>query len=299
MRTSAMSHSFFRQFAAGEITLDGFFGYCAELGLDGVEISTHHIPKGKEEVFLTQAENRGFAVAAVDLVCDLVHSNRRDRTKAAVGVFPWVDRLAGTRTGLLMLSPGGMKQGFALDRIRSFIIDGMRQIVDYAASRSVKICIENHGGWATLRGKISHMTEFVEKVPGLKLVFDTGNYLLAAEEPTEALRKLCSHIAHVHIKDFAVINKRDNARPHLFCPEGRSFWPVAAGEGVVPFGDIISLLKTRGYDGFLSIEYEGEETSPLEALRSSLAYIRSLVEQQTQSVGDDAKSGISQSGRNA
>jgi sugar phosphate isomerase/epimerase len=78
------------------------------------------------------------------------------------------------------------------------------------------------------------------------------------------------------LKDFAVTDRRDESRPHLFHPGGGSYRPAPVGAGVAPIEDLVRALEAARYSGFLSIEYEGEDPSPADAVESSLRYIRSL-----------------------
>ena len=103
----------------------------------------------------------------------------------------------------------------------------------------------NYGGmgWAfTLR--------LLENVPGLKLVFDTGNPVFSAnrmlpepcprQSPWEFYTQVRAHIAYVHIKDGYVLDDKTVYT-----------WP---GEGT---GDVVCIcrdLLANGYDGGISIE---------------------------------------------
>ncbi len=94
--------------------------------------------------------------------------------------------------------------------------------------------------------------ELVREVPGLQLVFDTGNPVFAddftrpeprpKQDALEFYRKVRPHIAYVHIKD-GVWNHARKACD--FCYPGE-------GEGKVR--EILAELKASGYDGGLSIE---------------------------------------------
>jgi len=103
----------------------------------------------------------------------------------------------------------------------------------------------NYGGmgWSfTLR--------LLENVPGLKLVFDTGNPVFSAnrmlpepcprQSPWEFYTQVRAHIAYVHIKDGYVLDDKTVYT-----------WP---GEGT---GDVVCIcrdLLANGYDGGISIE---------------------------------------------
>lgn len=94
--------------------------------------------------------------------------------------------------------------------------------------------------------------ELVEAVPGLKLVFDTGNPVFTNDFSKPAPRpkqdawefydRVRDHIAYVHIKD-GVWNQAESKMKFCFPGEG---------EGKVK--EILADLKKNGYDGGISIE---------------------------------------------
>jgi len=110
-----------------------------------------------------------------------------------------------------------------------------------------------HENCATFGGMSWKNTlEMIREVPGLKLVFDTGNPPLTEdfEKPWpypdqsswDFYSHVKEHIAHIHIKD----SYRDSENgEEVYC------WP---GEGHGDVKRILKDLKKRGYDGGLSIE---------------------------------------------
>ncbi len=94
-----------------------------------------------------------------------------------------------------------------------------------------------------------HTLELVENVPGLKLVFDTGNPAItqdlekgggATQDPLEFYARVREHVAYVHIKDARL--------------EGDQEVYSYPGEGDGRIAEILSALIADGYDGGLSIE---------------------------------------------
>ncbi len=110
---------------------------------------------------------------------------------------------------------------------------------------------ENCANWGGFSAK--HSLRLVKEVPGLKLVFDTGNPVFQRDrsksEPypwQDALgfyNEVKDHIAHVHIKDCRYPTVGDN-EPHYTMP----------GEGDCHLQHIIRDLKARHYDGGFAIE---------------------------------------------
>lgn len=94
-----------------------------------------------------------------------------------------------------------------------------------------------------------HTLELVENVPGLKLVFDTGNPAItldpdkgagATQDPLEFYRQVREHVAYVHIKDARLEGDQE-----IYSYPGE-------GQGRIP--DILSALIEDGYAGGISIE---------------------------------------------
>ena len=76
---------------------------------------------------------------------------------------------------------------------------------------------------------------------------------------------------HVHAKDF-LLKSGGCIDPGegWFRSRGQNFLRgTVVGHGVVPVAQCIAILKTAGYDGWLSLEFEGHEDN-LPALRHGL-----------------------------
>jgi sugar phosphate isomerase/epimerase len=110
-----------------------------------------------------------------------------------------------------------------------------------------------HENCATYGGMSwKHTLRMLEEVPGLKLVFDTGNPPLTEDfdrpwpypdqSSWEFYSKVKDHIAHVHIKD-SYRNKENGEE--VYC------WP---GDGAGDVERVLEDLKASGYNGGLSIE---------------------------------------------
>ncbi len=109
----------------------------------------------------------------------------------------------------------------------------------------------NYGGMGP-----AYTLELLENVPGMKLVFDTGNPVItfdyAKGEPYpkqsswDFYTQVREHVAYVHIKDGKYAGETDG----IF-PEAEYFFP-GEGDGDIP--RILADLVANGYDGGISIE---------------------------------------------
>ena len=104
----------------------------------------------------------------------------------------------------------------------------------------------NYGGMSW-----QHTLEMIENVPGLKLVYDTGNPVYNIDhskgpdvwqDSWEFYQNVKEHIAYIHVKD------------GLNPVEGKKDVYSYPGEGVGYTWEIMKDLKESGYDGGISIE---------------------------------------------
>ena len=139
------------------------------------------------------------------------------------------------------------------------VAKGYAGVTKYAVDKGVKTMIENHGFFFQDSNRLEALLNKVDH-PNFGVLIDIGNFLCADEEPTQAVKRLAPYAFHVHAKDF-----------HIKCPasdpgEGwfRSRGGVPLRGAIVGHGNVdtkrcIELLKEGGYDGYLSIEFEGME----------------------------------------
>jgi sugar phosphate isomerase/epimerase len=105
----------------------------------------------------------------------------------------------------------------------------------------------NYGGMSW-----QHALELLDKCPGLKWAYDTGNPLFnldraktkpwPRQDPWEFWQNIRDHVAHIHVKD-ASWNAEKNAPDYT--------WP---GEGECKVLEILRDASSRGYAGGFSIE---------------------------------------------
>jgi len=88
------------------------------------------------------------------------------------------------------------------------------------------------------------------------------------------VRKVAEFAYMVHFKDFRYAT--NDQEGFAYGPEGKRFVGTALGEGEVDLAACIQALSDAGFDGWLSLEYEGEEDS-FEAVPRSLAYAKRIL----------------------
>jgi len=117
----------------------------------------------------------------------------------------------------------------------------LRRAVAYGKEKGITVTLEDFDSDKSPCSRIPCLLWFLKNVDGLKITFDTGNFLYPGENITEGYEALKEHIIHVHCKD-------RNA-DLLSCS--------VTGDGIIPLSSVIKDLNQNGYDGYFSIEHFG------------------------------------------
>ncbi len=186
-----------------------------------------------------------------------------------------VDTANALEVGLMRVFSGNHKEGYTLADGMDWIVEGLASGADYAAQHGVVLALENHG---LMAGRSDQVRQIIEAVnsPALRANLDTGNFLLVGQNPTDAARDLADLVALVHLKDFAVAPEGQTSHVYKGL-DGVGYTGTAVGEGQVELARIVDILQRAGYQGWLSLEYEGGQDPLTIGVPRSLAAARQLL----------------------
>ncbi|OPZ03913.1 MAG: Inosose dehydratase [candidate division BRC1 bacterium ADurb.BinA364] len=139
------------------------------------------------------------------------------------------------------------------------LIAACRELADYAAQYGIVTSIENHGMHLQASERVRRLVLGVAR-PNFKTTIDVGNFVCVDEEPYFAVRDNLPFASFIHVKDF-------HRKPPAADPgegwnrsSGGAWWRGAiAGHGDIDLPTIVRAIKASGYDGYLSLEFEGLE----------------------------------------
>ena len=211
-----------------------------ECGVDRLELCGKHwdIAKNPDPAAVLRAyESAGIAISSFG-----VHGIGADEA-AARPAFEMA-RLAGFPTVSADLKEGGLSVAEKL-----------------CEEFGKKIAIHNHGrrhrygpAWA-LQELFSHASANVG------LCLDTAWALDSGDDPLAVAKRFCDRLYGLHVKDF-VFDKAGK-------PED-----VVVGEGNLDLPGMAKFLEEVGFDGYLTLEYEGDVDNPVPALKKCCDRIR-------------------------
>jgi len=146
-------------------------------------------------------------------------------------------RRLGTRYIRIMSYPN---DGWPESQWKREVIRRLRKLTQIAEDAGIVLLHENCAGWGGLRWQ--NTLELLEAMdsPAFRLLFDTGNPVAEGLDSWEFYQAIREHIVHVHIKDA----RREDSKVQFTFP----------GEGEGRLRAILGDLRSRGYQGALSIE---------------------------------------------
>ena len=157
------------------------------------------------------------------------------------------------------------------------LADACRRIAAYAAAFGIVTSVENHGYYVQASDRVLALLHAVVH-PNFKATVDIGNFMCADEEPASAVRSVISKASMLHLKDFY---KRPAARN-----PGEGWFPTAGGgmlrgaivgHGDIDIPEVMRIVRTSGYDGYVSIEFEGMEECRL-GTRLGFEYVQRILQ---------------------
>ena len=162
----------------------------------------------------------------------------------------------------------------AVEEIAPYI----REVTEYAATKGVRTCTENHGFFIQDPERVETLIKTVNH-PNYGWLVDMGNFICADCDSVAAVATAIPYAFHVHAKDF-LFKKGSEVDPGEGWVQSRGKNYVrgtVVGHGVIPVWQCAKMFKAAGYEGYLSLEFEGMEDN-LAALKAGYAYLRRCAE---------------------
>lgn len=139
------------------------------------------------------------------------------------------------------------------------VADAVREVADHAKQYGITTSVENHGFFMQKSDRVQMLINAVGR-DNFRTTVDVGNFLCADEDPVAALKNNLPFASHIHFKDFYVRPFHADPGEGWFKSLSGNFLRGAiVGQGDVDIRSIVKLIKASGYDGFISVEFEGME----------------------------------------
>lgn len=271
------------ELAGDAMTLDGFIDTCAELGLDGAELTGYYFPKHVQETALSRppmnpgGEDPAVRQARIDAATAYLNGlkNRAfrlglDVSGTAIGndfCVPegplwaaqveecknWIDRAAVLGAPVIRIFAGKVPENDTEEKAIGRCVAAIDECLGYAGRRGVFLALENHGGVTATPDQMLKILEAVKPSPWFGVNFDSGNF--RTDDPYRDLEAIAPYAVNAQIK--ASIHPNGKKEP-------------------ADFARLIDILKRANYRGHVALEYE-EAEDPREAIPGYVEQLKKLV----------------------
>lgn len=271
MKICISTYSFHRSLEAASMTLYDVADFAKAHGAQGIEIVDTCVGDMKTEAqaheFAAYCEKIGLEIPSFCTWADLLAP---DFDAQVARLCTMVDRAAafGCKTMRHDATGGDFRKdrhtkiGYA-DGLET-LAKGCRNVTAYAKTHGIRTLTENHGYFSQDADRVEMLINAVGDENFGALV-DIGNFLCADENPPLSVGKLAPYAGMVHAKDFHVL-PGDLPAPGegWFRSRGGNYLRGAIiGHGNAHVTQSLGVLKRAGYDGFISVEFEGMEEESL------------------------------------
>ncbi len=270
MKFAVSSYSLSQLVSKGLKTELELVSVAKELGFDGIEFAEIHTPDGEDKTeyakrLKAECDRVGVEPVQYSVGADFIYGsdgNLQDE----------INRLKGEVDVAVALGVKGMRHdatGGYRDEDKKYlgfsnalprIVEGYREVTEYAEKKGIKTMIENHGYFCQDSDRVEAIITGVSH-KNFGALIDIGNFLCADENPVTAVSRLAPFASYVHTKDFHVKSGSEFAPcDGFFSTRGGNYLRGAVlGHGNVPVYQTLKILKDSGYNGYITLEFEGHE----------------------------------------
>ncbi len=302
MQYGFSNYSFWSLLETGALSLEGLFAWLQENGCDHVELADFaldlHEP-GMPEKVAQLADLHQLSISAYSVGSSIAQLEGEAYEKELARLKGEID--IAHKVGAPLLRSDLVKvltQRDATDieeyeRLFPIMVKSAQALADYAAQYDMDVTLENHGTLMNGGDRVRRLILAVDR-PNYGCTLDVGNAVCVDEDPLICVQTLLPFAKRIHIKDFYI---REDAYaigarfkdgyeagggPRVL---GNGSWLTTkhkrylrgaiVGHGDLAMRDILREIVTSGYDGHLTIEFEGMEESLL-ACRLGMQNLRQL-----------------------
>ena len=153
----------------------------------------------------------------------------------------YIDLAAELGSPFIRVFGDRIPEGAVRDRVIDQVAEGLVELGRYAEGTEVQVLIESHGDFS----RSDDLIEVMRKVdhPNVGVLWDAHHpYRFFGESVEDTYNKLKEFTKHIHVKDS--VPTRDGCLYRLL------------GQGDFPVRELVHLLESDGYGGWISFEWE-------------------------------------------
>jgi sugar phosphate isomerase/epimerase len=264
-RVSVFPKCWFDEFVRGERDYVQWIRDAARLGGDGIE---HYdgFMHGEAEIAaaVRACEETRQATSMLCFSPDFTHPDPAERARQIERQKAAIDLTVRFGARHCRTLSGQRRPGVRREDGIAWTVDAIRRSLDYAASRDVVLCMENHYKDSTWRypefaQDEDVYLEIVERIgsPHFGVQYDPSNAIVGGYDPITFLDKVLPRVVTMHASDRSLA--KGATLDDLKEADGSLGYSTKlqhgeTGKGLIDYDAIFSRLASAGFDGWISVE---------------------------------------------
>ncbi|WP_038166537.1 sugar phosphate isomerase/epimerase family protein [Verrucomicrobium sp. BvORR106] len=271
----------------GSMKLSEWIGLASKLDVQGLEWYAGFLEMADERNwagFRKQVEDLGLVIPMMCCSPDFTHPDAAFREAQIVKQKGWIDMTHALGGSYCRVLSGQRRPELTMDQGVSLAADCIEACLPYAQERGITLIIENHykddfWDYPEFAQKMDVFCKLVDRInhPSFGVNYDPSNTYLAGEDPLELLRRVSHRVVTMHASDRYLI---EGTIEDLRKEEGGSAGYAKRlrhgeiGKGLNDYDAIFTELKSKGFNGWISIE-DGIEG--MDQLERSVAFLKKKI----------------------
>jgi len=223
-----------------------------KFGLSAVEyVNVFFFDKANDSGYLNEMKIRAddLGIKSLLIMCDsegdLGDPDPKQRTKAIENHYKWVD--AAKFLGCHSIRVNARSTGSYDEQIK-LATDGLQRLTEFAKDFGINIIVENHGGLSSNGSWLSKVIQDIDH-PMCGTLPDFGNFKIDDNKWYDRYKG---------VSELMPFAKGVSAKSNSFDQKGN--------ETQTDYYKMIKIVLDSGYDGYIGIEYEGNELGEMEGI---------------------------------
>lgn len=236
-----------------------------EFGIHAVEyVNQFFADKAEDTSYLDEMNSRcndldvDQVLIMVDGEGDLAVEDDKERIQAVENHYKWVE--AAEYLGCHSIRVNVFGDGTA-DEQKTAAVDSLGRLAEFAQDYGINITVENHGGYSSDAQWLTSVMQEVD-MENCGTLPDFGNFCVKREDG-ERWDGECveEYDRYKGVKELMPYAKGVSAKSYDFNQQGE--------ETTIDFSKMLAIIKDAGYDGYIGVEYEGNELSEYEGIKAT------------------------------
>src|SRR5687768_3771298 len=271
----------------GTMKLSQWIDLASKLDIDGLEWYAGFLEMSDESmwpVFRKQVEDHGKVIPMMCCSPDFTHPDKLFREKEIAKQKRWIDMTYALGGSFCRVLSGQRRPELSIDEGVKFAAESIEACLPYAAERNITLIIENHykddfWEYPEFAQKMDVFCKLVNSInhPNFGVNYDPSNTYLAGEDPLVLLKRVADRVVTMHASDRYL---KEGTIEDLRREEGgaagyaKRLSHGEIGKGLNNYDAIFSELKSKGFDGWISIE---DGVDGMDQLERSVTFLRTKI----------------------